>query len=269
LEVLGGYMMGGALRMTVGETVARDAPAWDCDFVEEVLRYVIEKPMRWKPGTVMARDTLRGYTNELLAACRAVAYNPISKSERIRVYRRMEDLIKEYSLAIYGYDRAQIGYGTCNALLAAIPMSGLGWSRNMSQLLYQALAAYSGVRPDHLVRVRSISVLERPTYNSILLGGDGARLRDFHLWYERESMTASPMIFGWFLPRGGKTQQSRGVSFPLSPTAVLGFSPAALILIYAGCRDVFGSNGISQLFTGLKDDIVFPAEQWVLVVHIY
>jgi len=237
LEVLEGYEIGGVMRYKLEEIMGEDVPAWVCDFLGEVLRYIGERPVKSNSGR-LAQDTLRVYGRELIAVNQKVAYNTIDYEERKRVYQILEDLVKEYSLAIYGYDRAQIGFGTLNALLTAVPMSGLGWSRNMSHLLFQALASYTGLRPDHLARARVVSVLKRPTYNSLTTGGDSARLRDFTLGYRRATLNDAPEIYGWFKPRGGKTAQSRGLSFSLSPVAILGQSPAALVLIYAGHQGV-------------------------------
>jgi len=261
LETIDGFMMGGIVRHNVTETIGIDVPAWDCDFMEEVLRYLAERPLQHRPGKLMAQDTLRNYGNEILAANSKVAHNIIPRSERLRIHALIENLIKEYSLEIFGYDRAQISHGTLNALVTALPMSGLGWDRCMSQLLFQSIACSTGVRPSSLTRSRAISILDRPSYNNLKLGGDGARLRDFHLWYERSSESETPQIFGWFLPRGGKTRQSRGLSYSLAPVPMLGLSPAALILVFAGHQGVFGTEGISHLFSGLKGDIIFPSEQ--------
>jgi len=263
LEMIDGYEMGGVVRRTAAEAIGIDIPAWDCDFLEEILRYIAERPLQFRPGQLMAQDTFRNYGNEILTMNTKVAHNVMTRGERLRVHMLIENLIKEYSLEIFGYDRAQISHGTLNALIAALPMSGMGWDRCMSQLLFQSIACSTGVRPSVLTRCRAISVLNRPGYNHLKRGGDGARLRDFHLWYQRASEADTPQIFGWFLPRGGKTKQSRGLSYSLSPVPMIGLSPAALILIFAGHHDVFGPDGISHLFTGLRGNIVFPSEQYV------
>jgi hypothetical protein len=60
---------------------------------------------------------------------------------------------------------------------------------------------------------------------------------------------------------GGKTVNARGVSHPLSPVDVLGYSPAALLLIYIGHCGVFSKEEMDDILRRRVGRIKFPSEQ--------
>lgn len=268
LESVGSYKHGDKLCDTVQSLIGENTPAWTEEFVEEVLRYIIEtsRPGPHNSSSHISLHTLDNYFVELLAVNLKISHNPISRSTRDRLKMKVDALGKEYELVIVGYDRAQISLGTMNALLAGIVTSGISWPKCWCLLLFQSISTYTGVRPDHLLRVRSVELIKSPGFDNMRLGGDGARLRDFHLWIEREEPASPPKVYGWFTPRGGKTRTSKGVSFPLAPVGLLGYSPAALVLMYGGYIGALGRDGLEGLLRQKPGKVCWESD---LSVHVY
>jgi hypothetical protein len=262
LDVLGKYIAAPPtlpvpVTRTKGSTVADlvKGDMWDVPFCEAVMRYysLNAQPGRYNKSKRITSTFLHHFCQIFIELNAKVAHNPLSAQRQREVRRRAQPLCDALYMYPDEYSRPQIGFGAVNAFLAGTASIGIGWSRGISYILFQALSAYAGFPPSWLLRILPTSKLDQTDFDAKLNGGDGARLGDFVLSYKRRTLKDAPEIHGWFQPRG-----AYGPLLRFSPATTLGLSPAALLVIYAAHVGVFGWKGLERVFTGLEGNIEIP-----------